>query len=83
MKITNTSTNTNVAEIGDGIFRINTPIPPNPALPTGFTFNQYLVVDDEPLLFHTGPRKLFPVVRDASLGLLYLAIVPAVAAHDP
>jgi flavorubredoxin len=65
MKITNTQTNTNIAEIGDGIFRINTPIPPNPGLPTGFTFNQYLVVDDDPLLFHTGPRKLFPVVREA------------------
>lgn len=65
MKITNTQTNTNVAEIGDGIFRISTPVPPNPALPTGFSFNQYLVVDDEPLLFHTGPRKLFPLVREA------------------
>jgi len=65
MKITNSQTHTHVAEIGDGIFRISTPVPPNPALPTGFTFNQYLVVDDEPLLFHTGPRKLFPVVREA------------------
>ena len=30
-----------------------------------FSFNQYLVVDDEPLLFHTGPRKLFPLVSEA------------------
>jgi flavorubredoxin len=33
--------------------------------PTGFTFNQFLVVDDEPLLFHTGPRAMFPAVREA------------------
>jgi flavorubredoxin len=65
MKVTNKQTNTHVAEIGDGIFRISTPVPPNPALPGGFTFNQYLVVDEEPLLFHTGPRKLFSVVREA------------------
>lgn len=30
-----------------------------------FSFNQYLIVDDEPLLFHTGPRRLFPLVREA------------------
>lgn len=33
--------------------------------PGGFSFNQYLIVDDEPLLFHTGPRKMFPLVREA------------------
>jgi flavorubredoxin len=32
-------------------------------LPGGFSFNQYLVVDEMPLLFHTGPKKLFPVIR--------------------
>ena len=53
---------TNVHEIADGIYRLSTPLD---AVPGGFTFNQYLVVDDEPLLFHTGPRKLFPRVRDA------------------
>src|SRR6185436_20542293 len=49
--------------IADGIYRINTPVD----LPDGaaFTFNQYLLVDDEPLLFHTGPRKMFPLVREA------------------
>ena len=31
----------------------------------GFTFNQYLVTDDRPLLFHTGPRRMFPIARDA------------------
>jgi flavorubredoxin len=53
---------TTIAEIADGIYRISTPIA---AVPGGFTFNQYLVVDEEPLLFHTGLRRLFPAVRDA------------------
>ena len=42
-------------------YRINIPLPD--AMPGGFSFNQYLVVDEAPLLFHTGPRKLFPQVR--------------------
>ncbi|MBS1123783.1 MAG: hypothetical protein H6Q90_6011 [Deltaproteobacteria bacterium] len=65
MKITNTQSNTTLCEISDGIYRISTPIPPNPALPPGFTFNQFLIDDDQPLLFHTGPRKLFGLVREA------------------
>lgn len=65
MKITNSQSNTSIAEIGDGIYRISTPVPPNPALPGGFTFNQFLIADDEPLLFHTGLRGLFPLVREA------------------
>lgn len=62
MSLTNASSGTNVHEIADGIYRINTPLD---AVPGGFSFNQYLVVDDEPLLFHTGPRKLFPLVLEA------------------
>jgi flavorubredoxin len=31
----------------------------------GFNFNQYLVADDEPLLFHTGPKRMFPLVAEA------------------
>jgi flavorubredoxin len=54
---------TSVDEIADGIFRINTPVEIPGA--GGFSFNQYLVVDDEPLLFHTGPRRLFETVREA------------------
>jgi flavorubredoxin len=65
MKITNSRSKTSIAEIGDGIYRISTPVPPNPALPGGFTFNQFLIVDDEPLLFHTGLRRMFPLVREA------------------
>ena len=52
-----------VQEIADGIYRISAPVTfPDGA---GFTFNQYLVADDQPLLFHTGPRRMFPVIRDA------------------
>lgn len=67
MTITNPQTGTNIAEIADGIYRINTPVE---AIPGGFSFNQYLIVDDEPLLYHTGLRKLFPLVREAVAHLL-------------
>jgi flavorubredoxin len=60
--ITNTESGTRIDEIAQGIHRISTPVA---TVPGGFTFNQYLVVDDEPLLFHTGPRRLFPLVRQA------------------
>src|SRR5207248_2990046 len=56
--ITNTESGTRVDEIAHGIYRISTPVPPQ-AIPGGFSFNRYLVVDDEPLLFHTGPRGMF------------------------
>lgn len=65
MPVTNAQSGTRVDEIADGVYRISTPVPPNPALPTGFTFNQFLIVDDEPLLFHTGMRRIFPLVREA------------------
>lgn len=52
-----------VDEIADGIYRISTLIPD--VGPTGFTFNQFLVVGEETLLFHTGHRQLFPLVADA------------------
>ncbi len=57
-----TRNGTTIDEIADGIYRISTPVS---AIPGGFTFNQYLVRDDEPLLFHTGLRQLFPAVREA------------------
>lgn len=62
--ITNADSRTNIHEIADGIYRINTPIS-IPGAPGQFSFNQYLLVDDEPLLFHTGPRGLFPLVSGA------------------
>ena len=64
MAITNPQSGTNVHEIAEGIYRINTPVFMAEG-PGGFSFNQYLIVDDEPLLFHTGPRKMFPLVREA------------------
>jgi flavorubredoxin len=77
MIVTNSQSGTNVHEVSEGIYRINTPV----VFENGntFSFNQYLVSDDEPLLFHTGPRKMFPLVREAVAsvlpveGLRYLA----------
>ena len=61
MTITNRQSGTNVHEVSDGIFRINTPVD----IAGGFSFNQYLIMDDEPLLFHAGLRKMFPLVYEA------------------
>lgn len=55
---------TRVDEIATGIYRLSTYVPAV-APPAGFTFNQFLVLGDEPLLFHTGPRRMFPAVREA------------------
>lgn len=55
---------THTDEIADGIFRFSTYVA-EVAPPVGFTFNQFLIVADDPLLFHTGPRFMFPIVRDA------------------
>jgi flavorubredoxin len=65
MPITNTPAGTRIDEIANDIYRISTPVPPNPGLPAGFTFNQFLIVDDQPVLFHTGLRRIFPLVREA------------------
>lgn len=51
---------TDVAEIADSVFRLSTYVPE-----ADLTFNQYLVGGDEPLLFHTGQRMLFPLVSAA------------------
>lgn len=65
--ITNKQSGTNIQEISDGIYRINTPI----KLPVGaFSFNQYLILDDKPMLFHTGPRRMFPLVQEAIAGVM-------------
>ena len=68
MTVTNSQSGTNVHEISDGIYRINTPVVFENG--NGFSFNQYLITDDEPLLFHTGPRKMFPLVREAVASVL-------------
>jgi len=60
--ITNQETTTRVDEVAAGIYRICTPLD---VIPGGFTFNSYLLAGDEPLLFHTGYRKLFPITLEA------------------
>lgn len=55
---------TRIYEIADGIYRLSTFVP-DIAPPAGFTMNQFLVLGGEPLLFHAGPRKMFPLVREA------------------
>lgn len=62
---------TRVAEIADGIFRLSTHVP-DVAPPAGFTFNQFLIAGDEPLLFHCGQRAMFPLVSDAFAKILPL-----------
>lgn len=67
MAITNKQSGTNIHEVADGLYRISTPV----TIPGGgFSFNQYLIVDDEPLIFHTGPRKMFRLVREAVASVL-------------
>ncbi|HQR70267.1 MAG TPA: MBL fold metallo-hydrolase [Burkholderiaceae bacterium] len=75
--ITNAASGTNVHEIAPSIYRINTPldIPGGPS----FNFNQYLIADDEPLLFHTGPRRMFPLVAEAIGTVLPLASLRYIA----
>jgi flavorubredoxin len=54
-----------VTEIARDVFRIST-------FHAGFgiQFNQFLVRDDEPLLFHTGMRKMFGATREAVSSLI-------------
>jgi flavorubredoxin len=54
---------TRIHEIGDGLFRLSTFVPE--VEPGGLIFNQFLVLGDDPLLFHTGPRRMFPLVHGA------------------
>lgn len=76
MSITNSQSGTNVHEVAEGLYRINTPV----ALPGGgFSFNQYLILDDEPLLFHTGPRRMFPLVHEAVASVMPVARLRYVA----
>lgn len=55
--------NTTTHEIADKVYRFSTCVAD--AAPGGFTFNQFLIVADQPLLFHTGPRRMFPLVKAA------------------
>src|SRR3546814_17308216 len=62
---------TRTDEIAGGIFRLSTYVP-DVAPPDGFTFNQFLIIAEEQLLFHCGPRSLFPLVSAAVASVLPL-----------
>jgi flavorubredoxin len=68
MTSTESNQGTAVDEIGPGIYRLSTFVPE--VSPLGFTFNQFLLVDEEPLLFHTGHRSMFPSVTQAMARVL-------------
>ncbi|HET9160562.1 MAG TPA: MBL fold metallo-hydrolase [Caulobacteraceae bacterium] len=60
---------TRIAEIGDNIYRLSTFVP-EIAPPAGFTFSQFLIAADQPLIFHTGLRRMFPQIREAASRLI-------------
>jgi flavorubredoxin len=60
-----------ITEIDDGIFRLSVFVP-EIAPPQGFVFNSFLIVDDEPLLFHAGQRGMFPLFSEAVSSLIPL-----------
>src|SRR4051812_14726627 len=51
---------TQIDEVAPDIFRLSTVVPDAPVI-----FNQYVVRAEQPLLFHTGGRFLFPIVSEA------------------
>jgi flavorubredoxin len=62
---------TGTDEIADGVFRFSTFVP-QVAAPAGFTFNQFLVLAEQPMLFHCGARGMFPLVSQAVASVLPL-----------
>ncbi|MEO9180111.1 MAG: MBL fold metallo-hydrolase [Acidimicrobiales bacterium] len=61
---------TQIDEIADRIYRMSTFVPD--VGPTGFTFNQFLIDAEEPAIFHTGPRAMFPSVAEAITSVMPL-----------
>jgi flavorubredoxin len=61
---------TDVHEIAERIYRLSTFVPD--VTPQGFTFNQFLIDADEPMLFHCGQRALFPLVSAAAARVIPL-----------
>jgi flavorubredoxin len=55
---------TRIDEIADGIYRISTLVK-EVSPPVGFTFNQFLIMADAPMLFHCGHHKMFPAIAEA------------------
>src|SRR5262249_4352417 len=76
MPVVDTETGTRIDEIAPDIFRINTPMR---HIPGGFSYNQYLVRDESPLLFHTGPRRLFASTRKAVAAIIPIETLRYVA----
>ncbi|MEQ8934808.1 MAG: hypothetical protein RIE56_03325 [Amphiplicatus sp.] len=62
---------TRVHEIADRVYRLSTYVP-DVAPPDGFTFNQFLIDADEPLLFHCGHRAMFPAISTALASIISL-----------
>lgn len=62
---------TRIDEIAPNVFRLSTCVPE--VAPGGFTFNQFVLRADAPLLFHTGPRRMFPLVSEAIAKVVPLA----------
>ncbi len=60
-----------IDEIAEGIYRISTPVAPS-EFPGGFTYNQFVIDDDAPMLFHTGMNRIFPQVRAAVASIVPL-----------
>ena len=61
---------TEVHEIAERIYRLSTFVPD--VTPQGFTFNQFLIDADEPMLFHCGHRAMFPLICEAAARVLPL-----------
>jgi flavorubredoxin len=60
---------TRIDEIAAGIYRLSTFVP-GAAAPAGFTFNQFVVLGEEPLLFHCGHRRMYPSISTALIRLM-------------
>ncbi len=55
---------TRISEIAPRFYRLSTHVP-DVAPPAGFTFNQFLIDAEMPLLYHCGPRAMFPMISEA------------------
>ena len=62
---------TTIDEIAPDIFRLSTYVPA--VGPTGLSFNQFLIRDEQPFLFHTGMRQLYPLVSEAVSKIIDIA----------
>lgn len=76
--MTNTAVLPSINEIASGIYRISIPVAPE-NFPGGFSFNQFLVKDDQPLLFHTGPKKMFKAICEQIEKVLPVATLQYIA----